>query len=181
MCFGRAKLLLSRSPCRSHTRVPGSPPGRRLLTAHHPICPQSIHYLPPTQRNSCDWSPSESSEEQPCGVWSGVLTATDGDRNYFTNSHRARSDRQPECRDQWALLFAKADFLNGFPGAIFCSTVPAGDSRTLVVWSFRGPLRNFAQQNRLVLWSLQIRTDGRQFSAVEHRILLCNTQSGQER
>ena len=143
---------------RSRLPAPSSPadsPPPHLPAAHPPPAT--------TLRNSCDWSLSESSEEQPCGVWSGVLTATDGDRNSFANSHRARSDRQPECRDQWALLFAKADFLNGFPGAIFCSTVPAGDSRTLVVWSFRGPLRNFAQQNRLVLWSLQIRTDGRQF------------------
>jgi hypothetical protein len=65
-------------------------------------------------RNSCDWSPSKSSEEQPCGGWSDVVTATDGDRYSFANSHRARSDRRPECRDRWALLFAKADFRKVF-------------------------------------------------------------------
>ena len=100
-----------------------------------------------SQRNHCDWSHSESSEEQPCGVWSDVVTATDGDRYSFANSHRARSDRRPECRDRWALLFAKADFLNGFSGPIFCSTLPAGDSITLVVCNSRGPLRNSARQN----------------------------------
>ena len=135
---------LSRLPAPSSAA--DSPPPN--LPAAHPPPAANL-------RNSCDWSPSKSSEEQPCGVWSDVLTATDGDRwrqmatetirighgagagwggRYsFANSHRARSDRRPECRDRWALLFAKADFLNGFSGPIFCSTLPAGDSITLVV------------------------------------------------
>ena len=164
--LGRAKLLLSRFPSPALSRFPGSPPRRRQLTGHHRICPQLIHHLPPSCETAATGAFQRAQRSSLAGsgraclrrqMVTGTIRIGHGagagreDRNSFANSHRARSDRRPECRDRWALLFAKADFLNGFPGPIFCSTVPAGDSRTLVVWSFRGPLRNFAQQNRLVL------------------------------
>jgi hypothetical protein len=62
----------------------------------------AAHPSPATsQRNSCDWSLSESSEEQPCGVWSDVLTATDGDRNDpYRPRGWCRLGRQVQLREQ---------------------------------------------------------------------------------
>ena len=148
LCFGRAKLLLSRNPSRSLSRFPGSPPRRRQLTAHHRICPQLIHHLPPASETAATGAFQRAQRSSLAGAgrtWLQRQMATEtirsghgvgagwGDRYSIGNSHRARSDRRPACRDRWALLFAKADFLNGFSGPIFCSTFPAGDSITLVV------------------------------------------------
>ena len=161
-CLGRAKLLLSRNPSRALSRFPGSRPRRRQLTAHHRICPQLIHHLLPTCETAATGAFQRAQRSSLAGAgrtWLRRQMATEtirighgagagwGDRYSFANSHRARSDRRPACRDRWALLFAKADFLNGFSGPIFCSTLPAGDSIKLVVCNSRGPLRNSARQN----------------------------------
>lgn len=81
---------LSRLPAPSSAA--DSPPPN--LPAAHPPPAANL-------RNSCDWSPSKSSEEQPCGVWSDVFTATDGDRNDpYRPRGWCRQGRQVQLREQ---------------------------------------------------------------------------------